>query len=162
MARTARRQVPCRVAAALAVSVTAVLVASRGGEVAVGWALRLAREGSPGERRAAIEKLAHLGNAGARALIALSLDRTPVPLAPGAGQYAMLLPRDTVGDLALDELRLLRLGSFAPRTFEWNVQSGMSFRVALELWRQEERNAAVEWLETKRGAVGTGAEGGAR
>jgi len=144
---------PGRVAIAIVAAVTALVVASRGNQVVVGWAARLAREGPPEERLAAIEKLGDLGSSGARALIALSLDRTPVPLAPGAGQYAALLPRDTVGDLALDELRRLRLGRPAPRTFEWNAQSGVSFAFALELWRQEERNAAVEWLETKRQAA---------
>ncbi len=153
MARDARRRMPWRVAVAVAAAVTALIVASRGSEVIVGWAVRLAREGSPEERRAAIEKLGGLGDDGVRALIALSLDGTPVSLAPGAGQYAGLIPRDTLGDLALDELRRLRLGDPAPRAFEWHAQSGVSFAFALEIWRQEERNAAIEWWETKRQAV---------
>jgi len=159
MAPTARCRMTCRVAFSVAATATAVLVASRGEEVVLGWATRLARTGAPHERRAAIAKLEELGKAAAPALIELSHNTTPMPLAPGAGQYALLVPRDTVGDLALDALRRMRLGGPAPRVFEWNIQSGVSFGFALEQWRRAETDAAVEWMESRRKAD---AEGDAR
>jgi len=154
MAPTARCRMTCRVAVAVATAASAVLIAARGESVVLGWATRLARTGAPHERRAAIAKLEELRDPGATALIGLSHDRTPMPLAGGGGKYAPLLPRDTVGDLALDSLRRMRLGGPAPRAFEWNIQSGVSFQTAFEEWRRAETDAAIEWLEAKRTASG--------
>jgi len=150
MGPTARCRMTCRVAVSLAAAATAALVAARGEEVVIGWATRLARTGAPHERRAAIAKLEELGKAAAPALIEISHNTTPMPLAPGAEQYALLVPRDTVGDLALDALRRMRLGGPAPRAFEWNIRSGVSFRAAYEDWRRAETDAAVAWMESKR------------
>ncbi len=153
MAGDVRGRLLPRLAGAIAAAALAVFIASQGERIVVGWATRLLRDAAPHERPAAIARLEGLGVAGAPALIRLSLDRTPLPLAPGAGQYADRLPRDTVGDLALDALRRIRFGDPAPRLFEWHVGSGMSFSVAFEEWRKAETDAAVEWLKTKRRAA---------
>jgi hypothetical protein len=153
MADDLRRRVLLRLAGAVAAAALAVFIASQGERVVVGWASGLARDAALHERPVAIARLERLGHAGVPALIRLSLDRTPLPLATGAGPYAGFLPRDTVGDIALDALRRIRLGDPAPRLFEWDVASGVSFGVAFEQWRQAETDAAVEWLKTKRGGA---------
>jgi len=142
----------CRLAFAIAAAATSVLIAARGDSIVLGWATRLARCGNARERRAAIAKLEEMGDLGAAALIDLAKNRTPMPLAQGGGEYGWLLPRDTVGDLALDALRRMRLGEPAPRAFEWSIQSGVSFQAAFEEWRAAEKDAAIQWLKSKRKA----------
>ncbi len=119
MARDLQVRLPFRLAAAVAAAAAAVFIASQGERVVVGWATRLALDGAPHERRAGIEKLGQCGDAGIQVLLAVALDGTPVPLGYDPGAYAILVPRDTVGDLALDVLRHLRTGRPSPRAFEW-------------------------------------------
>jgi hypothetical protein len=149
---------PRRVTAAVAAAAAAVFVASQSERVVLGWATRLARDGAPHERRAAIEKLRQLGDAGVPALLVVALDPTPVPLEFDPGEYSMFLPRDETRDLAFDALRHLRFGRPTPRALEW----GSDYAAALNEWRAAEFVAAVEWWEARRKAAGIGAEGDPR
>ncbi len=149
---------PVLVAAAVAAGAASVLIASRGETIVLGWSARLARMGAPHERRAAVEKLRQLGDAGVPILLRVALDQTPVPLEIDPGKYSMFIPRDSAGDLALDALRHLRFGEPMPRALEW----GTNYPLALHEWRTRELNEAMKWWQAKRKAAGAGAEGDAR
>ena len=146
MARDLQLRLRSRLAVAVAAAAVAVFIASQGERVVVGWATRLARDGAPHERRAAIEKLGQCGDAGIPVLLAVAFDKTQVPLDFDPGQYSMLVPRDSAGDLALDVLRRLRMGRGSPRAFEWQGD----YITALNEWRWQELATAFEWWETRR------------
>ncbi len=136
--------------------IAAVAVAALGvwlwiDSVSIAGPLRRARTGTPSERRAAVRRLGELGDAGVPALLELALDRTTLPHKDEPFWTAPIppdwVPRDTLGDLALDALRRAREGPSASRIFEWDVASGGSYDEALEKWRTKELDEAIEWWE---------------
>jgi len=135
--------VPVSLACALA---AAALAASCGEALAARWT-HLARAGPRARSFAAVARLRRLGPAGWLALVELARDRTPLPHV--RGPRSVLVPPDSVADLALDALRHLREGREAPRPFAWTAAQGVSYEKALELFREEELALALAWLESR-------------
>jgi hypothetical protein len=147
-----------RAVLALASAAGAILAASLSAgteRLIADWADRLARTGNARERARGVAKLEELGDAGVPMLLELARDRTPFPHADERNWRAPvppdLIPRQTVGDLALDALRRLMAGGEAPRDFEWQLAEGRypSFQAAMEAWRQGELDKAREWWRAR-------------
>ena len=139
-----------RLMACLVGAAVALVLAAWVERAITAWAVRLVRTGPPHAKRFAAAKLERLGPSGVEALLDLARDRTVVPLEGVPPMSAHLIPHDTVGDVALDALRRLREGRFAPRAFEWCVDSGVSDGEALEVWRAEELRRAEAWWKARR------------
>jgi len=135
-------------AAALGALAAASLAATADGLVAA-WHERAAASASRRDRAAAaISVLERRGDGtGVAALMRLARSRVPLAGADETG-WAILVPPDTVGDLALDSLRRMRTGD-AARCFEWDAGSGCSHDEALEAFRRAELAEAESWWEAR-------------
>jgi hypothetical protein len=139
---------------ACAGALAAAALAASQDDLIVSWAERAALGGRPRERRAAVGTLGRLGAAGVPSLLGLASDRTLLPhpdTYSRAPVPAGMLPPDTVGDLALAELRRLRTGTRAP-AFEWNLSEGRyaSHAEAWEAFRRRQLGEARRWWEDRR------------
>ena len=138
-----------RLPAAIGLVALSITLAVHSDTIMVSWAMSIARQANYTYCPWAVRKLERQGEAGTVALLSLAMDYTPIRGAPQPDSSYGLppLPCDSVCDIALDALRRLRKGAFAPRLFSYDSSAGEypSYGAALTAYRIQELDECLGW-----------------